>query len=138
MADSFNQFACKTAAVVGHPFSFLIALLILIIWLASGPFLKFSDTWQLVINTATTVITFLIVFVIQNTQNRDAKAIHLKLDELIRALQSARNNFVDLENLPEEEIRRIEAEFKKFRGKVEREEVKKDLEQESPDGAAKD
>ena len=88
-------------------------------WAASGPIFHFSDTWQLVINTGTTIVTFLMVFLIQNTQNRDAKAVHLKLDELIRALGGARNKLVDLEKLSDDDLKSLEAEFEKLRKKAE-------------------
>jgi low affinity Fe/Cu permease len=88
---------------------------ITLVWAATGPLFRYSDTWQLVINTGTTIITFLMVFLIQNTQNRDSKAIHLKLDELIRAASSARNRLMDLENCTDEELATIETEFKKLR-----------------------
>ena len=93
---------------------FLAALAVVIVWAFTGPLYGFSDTWQLVINTGTTIITFLMVFLIQNTQNRDAKAIHLKLDELIRALKGARNNLVDLEELSDEELRKLHLEFQRL------------------------
>jgi low affinity Fe/Cu permease len=86
-----------------------------VIWGITGPLFHFSDTWQLVINTGTTIVTFLMVFLIQNTQNRDAKAIHLKLDELIRSVDTARNSLVDLEDLSDEELGKLEDEFRKFR-----------------------
>jgi low affinity Fe/Cu permease len=92
------------AALVGSSWSFIFALSIIIIWMITGPIFHFSDTWQLVINTGTTIVTFLIVFLIQNTQNRDSQAIHLKLDELIRALTDARNDLVDLEDSSDEEL----------------------------------
>jgi low affinity Fe/Cu permease len=97
--------------MVGSPWAFMGAFLIIILWAVSGPVFGFSDTWQLVINTGTTIITFLMVFLIQNTQNRDAKAIHLKLDELIRAKAGARNSLVNLENLPDEDIKVVQKEF---------------------------
>ncbi len=100
----FSRFASKTAQVVGHPYMFLVAVVILLAWALSGPFFHFSDTWQLIINTGTTIITFLVVFLIQNTQNRDAKAIHLKLDELIRSHVPARNDMIDIEDLSDEEL----------------------------------
>jgi low affinity Fe/Cu permease len=100
--------------MVGSSWAFLTALLIIIVWALSGPIFHFSDTWQLVINTGTTIVTFLMVFLIQNTQNRDATAIHLKLDELIRAIGKARNSMVDLENLPDEELEKLKKEFEKF------------------------
>src|SRR5450432_1744643 len=95
--DAFGVFARKTSTVLGSPWAFVCAILIIVIWAMTGPTFHYSDTWQLIINTGTTIVTFLMVFLIQNTQNRDAKAVHLKLDELIRALQGARNNLVDLE-----------------------------------------
>jgi len=107
----FRLLAQKVAGAMGSAWAFATALFLILAWLLSGPFFHFSDTWQLVINTATTIITFLMVFLIQNTQNRDAKVIHLKLDELLRALEPARTAFVDLEDFSDEQIREIEAEF---------------------------
>jgi len=111
MRDFFRKFAHKTSEAVGSPWAFLLALLIIGGWAATGPLFKYSDTWQLVINTGTTIVTFLMVFLIQNTQNRDARAIHLKLDELIRALGPARNRLVDLENLSDDELDALQKEF---------------------------
>jgi len=113
MNDLFRKFAHKTSEIVGSPWAFIAAVTIIIAWVVSGPIFGFSDTWQLVINTGTTIITFLIVFLIQNTQNRDAKAIHLKLDELIRSIQGARNRLVDLEDLTDEELKQLQEEFKR-------------------------
>src|SRR5262247_745445 len=96
--SSFTHFAKWTARVTGRPAAFIAALAVILAWGITGPLFGFSDTWQLVINTGTTIVTFLMVFLVQNTQNRDAKAIHLKLDELIRALGSARNRLLDLED----------------------------------------
>jgi len=93
-------------------------MLLVFVWLATGPVFHYSDTWQLVINTGTSVVTFLMVFLIQNTQNRDAKAMQLKLNELIRAVSTARNTMLDLENCPEEEIAAIQAEFAAIREKI--------------------
>jgi low affinity Fe/Cu permease len=115
MNDLFHKFAVKVATITGSPWIFMLAVLIIIGWLLTGPVFGFSDTWQLVINTSTTIITFLMVFLIQNTQNRDARAIHLKLDELIRAIQEARNTLVDLEELSDEELDRLQEEFRKLR-----------------------
>src|SRR5678809_486389 len=95
----FDQMATKVTKASGKPAAFIIACLLIIVWALTGPIFHYSDTWQLVINTGTTIITFLMVFIIQTTQNRDAKAVHLKLDELIRAVKGARNSLVDLENL---------------------------------------
>ncbi|MEO8395939.1 MAG: low affinity iron permease family protein [Chloroflexota bacterium] len=114
----FRKFSHKTSEIVGSPWSFIAALGIIIVWALTGPIFHFSDTWQLVINTSTTIVTFLMVFLIQNTQNRDAKAIHLKLDELIRAVGEARNNLVDLEDLSDEELTKLETEFRTFREKA--------------------
>jgi low affinity Fe/Cu permease len=113
--EFFHKFASKTSSTVGSPMAFVIAVAIIIVWAATGPIFHFSDTWQLVINTSTTIITFLIVFLIQHTQNRDAKAIHLKLDELIRSIDKARNSLVDLEDLSDDELARLETEFQRFR-----------------------
>lgn len=115
MNELFRKFAHKAAGIVGSPWSFITALAIIVVWAITGPIFHFSDTWQLVINTGTTIVTFLMVFLIQNTQNRDAKAIHLKLDELIRSAEQARNNLVDLEDLSDEELERLEQEFRRFR-----------------------
>lgn len=113
MHDLFRIFAHKVSQIVGSPYAFLIALLVIVIWLTSGPIFHFTDTWQLIINTATTIITFLIVFLIQNTQNRDAKAIHLKLDELIHSTKKARNEFIDIEDLSDEDLEKIRQKVEK-------------------------
>jgi low affinity Fe/Cu permease len=106
--------------ILGSAWSFAAAVLIIILWLVTGPAFHFSDTWQLIINTATTVVTFLMVFLIQNTQNRDAKAVHLKLDEIIRAVKGARNELVDLEDLSEDELKRLEEEFHRLHKRAEK------------------
>jgi low affinity Fe/Cu permease len=100
---------------VGTPGAFLLALAAIVVWAVLGPVFHFSDTWQLVINTGTTIVTFLMVFVIQNTQNRDTKALHLKLDELLRGVTGARTSLVDLENLSDEELDRLQREFERLR-----------------------
>jgi low affinity Fe/Cu permease len=117
MKRLFRLFAQRTSEVLGSAWAFVAALLLLIGWAVSGPLFHFSDTWQLVINTSTTIITFLMVFLIQNTQNRDAKALHLKLDELIRAVNGARNSLVDLEDLSDEDLLRLQKEFQRLRQK---------------------
>jgi low affinity Fe/Cu permease len=109
--EKFRRFSLCIAKFAGTPVAFTISLFVIAAWAISGPFYHFSDTWQLVINTGTTITTFLMVFLIQNMQNRDAKAIHLKLDELIRAIKGARNNLLMLENLSEEELARLEQQF---------------------------
>lgn len=111
MNELFRKYAARVAEAVGTSAAFLTALAVIVGWAATGPLFHFSDTWQLVINTSTTIVTFLMVFLIQNTQNRDAKAIHLKLDELIRALEGARNNMIDLENLSDSELEELHRQF---------------------------
>jgi low affinity Fe/Cu permease len=117
--DAFGVFARKTSTVLGSAWAFVIAILIIVVWAFTGPAFHYSDTWQLIINTGTTIVTFLMVFLIQNTQNRDAKAVHLKLDELIRALSGARNKLVDLEKLSDDDLKALENEFEKLRKKAE-------------------
>ena len=117
--DAFGVFARKTSNVLGSAWAFVCAILIIVVWAMTGPTFHYSDTWQLIINTGTTIVTFLMVFLIQNTQNRDAKAVHLKLDELIRALGPARNKLVDLEKLSDDELKKLEGEFEKLREKAE-------------------
>ncbi len=114
MKHVFRKFAAMVATASGSPWAFLLAFLVIVVWAVTGPIFNFSDTWQLVINTGTTIITFLMVFLIQNTQNRDAVAIQLKLDELIRAVEGARTSLVDLENLDDEEILRLKQEFERI------------------------
>src|ERR1700752_1996321 len=122
----FSDFARALAAWTGRPVAFLAACGAGVRWAASGPIFGFSDTWQLVINTATTIVTFLMVFLIQNTQNRDAKAMHLKLDELIRALKGARNQLVDLENLSDDELKKLEEQFQRLRKQAEESGIRSD------------
>jgi low affinity Fe/Cu permease len=117
--DAFRLFARRTSALLGSAWAFVGALFIIAVWAITGPTFHFSDTWQLIINTGTTIVTFLMVFLIQNTQNRDAKAVHLKLDEMIRALKSARNEMVDLEELSDEELKKLEDQFRRVRTKAE-------------------
>jgi low affinity Fe/Cu permease len=112
MKELFRKIAARISNATGTANAFLIALGIIIVWGVTGPAFGYSDTWQLVINTGTTIVTFLMVFLIQNTQNRDSKAIHLKLDELIRSTKSARNAFVDLENFTDADLELLDREFK--------------------------
>jgi low affinity Fe/Cu permease len=112
--DLFRAFSRNIALAVGSAWVFIVALAVVIVWAATGPTFHFSDTWQLIINTGTTIVTFLMVFLIQNTQNRDGKAIQLKLDELIRALKGARNKLVDLEDLSDEELKKLQNEFQRL------------------------
>jgi low affinity Fe/Cu permease len=109
--EVFRKFAGNVSRWAGSPGAFFIAVLILIFWAISGPLFKYSDTWQLAINTGTTIVTFLMVFLIQNTQNRESRAINLKLDELIHAIGKARNDMIDMENVSDEELDKVEEQF---------------------------
>jgi low affinity Fe/Cu permease len=115
MNEAFRKFANKTSEAMGTPWAFMAAVLLILGWAISGPVFGFSEVWQLVINTGTTIITFLMVFLIQNTQNRDAKAIHLKLDELLRGVEGARTSMVDLEDLSDEDLKKLQNEFQRLR-----------------------
>ena len=107
----FSRFSKWTSHATGHPAAFVVAALVVVVWLATGPLFAFSDTWQLVINTGTTIVTFLMVFLIQNTQNRDSAAVQLKLDELIRAVDGAHNALLDLEELTEHDVDGLRARY---------------------------
>ncbi len=120
----FGRFAQRTAHAMGRPGTFVIALLVVLVWAITGPIFEFHDTWQLVINTGTTIVTFLMVFLIQNTQNRESLALQLKLDELIRATQGAHNALLDLEELTEDDLNRIRAAYEVLALKA-REDLKK-------------
>jgi low affinity Fe/Cu permease len=125
-AEGFQTFATKVSCWTGSRWSFLGAMLIIIVWAVLGPYFHYSDTWQLVVNTATTIVTFLMVFLIQNTQNRDARAIHLKLDEIIRAIKPARNELINVEEDDDKIIDNLQKEFDTIREtKVEAEDLKK-------------
>src|SRR5438128_10537101 len=114
----FENAAERVAMATGRPSAFVGAVMIIVIWAVTGPLFHWSDTWQLVINTGTTIVTFLMVFLIQNTQNRDAKAMQLKLDELIRAVSKARNELVDVENSDDDKIEELRKEFAAMREKL--------------------
>jgi low affinity Fe/Cu permease len=120
VSDAFRLFARRSSMVLGSAWVFASAILIIFIWGLTGPTFHYSDTWQLIINTGTTIVTFLMVFLIQNTQNRDAKAAHLKLDEVIRALKGARNQLIDLEKLADEDLTSLEKQFERVRKKADR------------------
>jgi low affinity Fe/Cu permease len=115
---TFRRCAEWMSKAVGSPWAFVLAVLVIVTWVVTGPLFHYSDTWQLVINTATTIVTFLMVFLIQNTQNRDTKAIHLKLDELLRGVQGARNSLVSLECLSDEELDKLQHEFDRLRART--------------------
>lgn len=122
----FTHFAKWTSRATGHPAAFVIAVLVIVVWAVTGPLFAFSDTWQLVINTGTTIVTFLMVFLIQNTQNRDSEAMQVKLDELIRAIDGAHNGLLDLEELTENDLERIKAHYEALARKS-REDLKRGL-----------
>jgi len=116
ISAAFSTAAQWTAQQCGRASTFALACVIIVVWAVTGPVFNYSDTWQLIINTGTTIVTFLMVFLIQNTQNRDMVALHLKLDELIRVSESARNKLLDLENLTEEELERLKGSFTRLAG----------------------
>jgi low affinity Fe/Cu permease len=116
-SDRFGHFAAFCSIWLGSKWAFMLAGLVIVAWSVTGPLFHYSDTWQLVINTGTTIITFLMVFLIQNTQNRDARAIHLKLDELIRAIDKARNQMINIESLSDIELDLLQAQYRKMQAK---------------------
>jgi low affinity Fe/Cu permease len=122
----FDSFSKRASRTTGHPATFAVAVIIILVWATSGPLFGLSNTWQLVINTGTTIITFLMVFLIQNTQNRDGAAVQLKLDELIRTIDGAHNGFLDLEELSDEDLARIRARFEAL-ARASRENLKRGL-----------
>lgn len=111
--ELFRKFSTRAAQAVGSAYAFIAAILFVCVWAFTGPLFRFSDTWQLIINTSTTIMTFLMVFLIQNTQNRDAKALHLKLDELIKSSHRADNKLLDLDNLSDEQLKQLEEGYKR-------------------------
>jgi low affinity Fe/Cu permease len=118
--DLFRIFARRSSMLLGSAWAFTLAMIIILVWGLSGPTFHFSETWQLIINTGTTIITFLMVFLIQNTQNRDSKAVNLKLDEIIRAVKGARNKLISLEGLADEDLKKLEKQFERVRINAER------------------
>lgn len=117
MQDLFRRLAERTAHAVGSPLAFLLALATIAVWAVTGPLFKYSDTWQLIINTGTTIVTFLIVFLIQNTQNRETRIVNLKLDELLRGVEGARTGLVQLDHMTDEELEAVQQEFARMREK---------------------
>src|SRR5438309_9046096 len=118
-ASLFDRFAKQAECSMGHPKAFVIAVGAILVWAVSGPFYHYSDTWQLVINTGTTIVTFIMVFLIQNTQNRDAKAINLKLNEIIRSIGKAQNDLIDIEKLSDEELDHLATQYERIRQQAE-------------------
>ena len=116
--EQFRKASVAAANFLGSPWVFIANVLVILLWLASGPLFQYSDSWQLIVNTITTVITYLAVFLIQNTQNRDSKALHLKLDELIASVEGARNRMVDLENLSDDELDELQKQFQRLQQKA--------------------
>ncbi len=133
-ASPFTRFSMKVALYAGHPTTFMLALSAVVIWIVSGPVFDYSDTWQLVINTGTTIITFLMVFLIQNTQNRDSEALHIKMDEIIHCMTEANNALLDLEEMDEEELHRIRNAYIKAAGEARKKRRKPDAEGNSVEG----
>jgi low affinity Fe/Cu permease len=131
----FTLFAKWTAHATGRPAAFFVAVLIIAVWAITGPLFHYSDTWQLVINTGTTIVTFLMVFLIQNTQNRDSQAIHVKLDELIRAIGSAHNTVIDLDMLTDEELESLQANYAKLAATAQKKLEKSERRKRHPDTA---
>jgi low affinity Fe/Cu permease len=118
MNELFRKFAQKVSHMAGTAWAFILAVMLIVVWAVTGPLFNYSNTWQLVINTGTTIITFLMVFLIQNTQNRDAKAIHLKLDELIKGVKGARTGLVNLEQLSDSDLEKLHKEFERLHESV--------------------
>jgi len=118
----FAGFAAEASSYLGSRWAFILAVLVVVVWAVTGPIFRYSDTWQLVINTGTTIVTFLMVFLIQNTQNRDARAINLKLDELIRAIDNATNSMINIERLSDEDLDKLAARFENLRSEDRRRE----------------
>ena len=113
--DAFHKFARHCSTIVGSPWAFILAVITVMTWVVTGPQFAYSETWQLAINTGTTIVTFLMVFLMQNSQNRDAKAVHLKLDELIHGVQGARNSLINLENLSDQDLEALQHQFERLR-----------------------
>ncbi len=121
MNEAFRHIASRVSKITGSPWAFVTAISIICLWIVTGPIFDYSNTWQLMINTMTTVVTFLMVFLIQNTQNRDTKAVHIKLDELLRSIHGARNNLIEVEDMSDEDLELMHLEFEKLHNKAQRE-----------------
>ena len=117
MREVFRSLSIRTAQAVGSPWAFLLSVATIIVWAVTGPYFKYSDTWQLIINTGTTIVTFLMVFLIQNTQNRETRIVSLKLDELLRGVEGARTGLVELDHMSDDELEHVQQEFLRLRDK---------------------
>jgi low affinity Fe/Cu permease len=117
---NFSELARQASCQLGTHYAFAIACIVVLLWAVTGPFFEYSDTWQLAINTGTTIVTFLMVFLVQSTQNRDARALHLKLDEILRSIDAARNKLINLEHCTDEELDKVERQFKALRAREDR------------------
>ena len=133
MRRFFNWFATKTSTAAGQPFTFVTAVLVILVWAITGPVFHFSDTWQLIINTGTTIITFLMVFLIQNSQNRDGAAMQAKLDELLRAVDKAREQFIGIEHLTDEQIELVRAALERHAKELHEKQRKKETTEDTVD-----
>lgn len=118
MNELFHRIAVRVSLIVGSPRAFVLAVFLIIVWAVTGPLFNFSNTWQLIINTSTTIATLLMVLLVQNTQNRDARAMHLKLDELIKAVHGARNDLVDLEEMTDDQLDELQDQYRKLHEKL--------------------
>jgi low affinity Fe/Cu permease len=133
MRRFFNWFATKTSTAAGQPTTFVIAVLIILVWAITGPMFDYSDTWQLIINTGTTIVTFLMVFLIQNSQNRDGAAMQAKLDELLRAVDKAREQFIGIEHLTDQQIELVRAALERHAQELKEKESKKQTTEDTVD-----
>ena len=125
MRRFFNAFATKTSTAAGQPLTFVIAVMVILVWGITGPIFHFSDTWQLIINTGTTIVTFLMVFLIQNSQNRDSAAMQAKLDELLRAVDKAREQFIGIEHLTDQQIELVRTALERHAKEIREKQAKK-------------
>jgi len=125
MNEPFRKFSARVSTIVGSAWAFIIAALVIIVWGVTGPLFDFSNTWQLIINTGTTIVTFLMVFLIQNTQNRDARSMHLQLDELIQSIKGASNAYLDLDDMSDAELEALREHFRHMHDKVEKHQARK-------------
>ena len=124
--EAFAKFARKTSTIIGTPYAFALAVCFILLWAVAGPFMGFTERWQLIVNTGTTIVTFLVVFLIQTTQNKDSRALHLKLDELIHVISKARNKLIDCEELSDRELAELEEEFRRMGRVSDRDEQSRD------------